>query len=66
MTYGYSGGAQRVVAMVDGARKVLCWGDDISEEEIEPFIAEYGHAWIEAVDSPALEALTHPPYEGRA
>ncbi|MCW2361600.1 MULTISPECIES: hypothetical protein [Sphingobium] len=66
-TFGYDGiSTQRVVAVVDGKRKVLAWGDEISEDEIEPFIEAYGHAWVEPVNDRAAEALSHPTYAGRA
>jgi hypothetical protein len=64
--YGYTGGSQRIVAIVKGARKVLCWGDDISNEEVEPFKLEHGNAWIEPVENPELEAIAFPTYAGRA
>lgn len=65
-SYGYTGGAQRIVTFVDNKRKVLAWGDDITDEELAPFIAHYGSAWIEPVENPILEMLAYPPYRGRS
>jgi hypothetical protein len=66
-TFGYDGvSGQRVVAIVDGKRKILAWGDDITQDEIQPFIDEFGHAWVEPVEDSQLETLAHPTFAGRA
>lgn len=70
MSYGYTGGSQRVTAFDDriNARRVLCWGDAVTREEIAPFVA-FGHfhdVRIEPVTDEANEVRSYPPYDGSA
>lgn len=63
--FGYDGtSSQRIVALAGGKRKVLAWGDEITEEEIAPFVAYPGFSdvWIEEIVDKAAEALTYPQY----
>ncbi|MFD1103734.1 hypothetical protein [Sphingobium olei] len=64
--YGYQGGTQRIVAIVQGKRKVIAWGDDITEAELAPFRQEYGCAWIERVTDEESERAAFPTFGGRA
>lgn len=60
--YGYTGGSQRICAIVDGKKKVLAWGDKITPEELRPAIDAYEKAWIEDVTDPIAEQAAYPPY----
>ncbi|MEG3176182.1 hypothetical protein U1872_08080 [Sphingomonas sp. RB3P16] len=64
--YGYTGGSQRIVATVDGIRRPIAWGDDITVEELGSFMMceEFVDIDIEWVDDPAMEARQWPPRYG--
>lgn len=65
--YGYDGiSTQRVTAIVDGARKVLAWGDDITDDDVAAFVDEYADVRVEDVTDPAAEAAAYPLYAGMA
>lgn len=65
--YGYDGSSrQRVVGCENGRRKVLGWGDNITEAELSRFRRGYSDVRIEPVESPEAESLMYPQYAGRA
>lgn len=64
--YGYTGGAQRIVATVDGIRRPIAWGDDVTVEELGSFMTceEFVDVDIEWVEDPFEEARRWPPQYG--
>lgn len=64
--FGYTGGSQRIVATVNGVRRPIAWGDDITVEELGSFMAcdEFVDIDLELVEDPIAEALLWPAHYG--
>lgn len=64
--FGYTGGAQRVVATVDGVRRPIAWGDDITDDELGAFMTSgrFVDVDVELVEDPVQEARDWPLHHG--